>query len=296
MGGQPVDDLLRHERGERLLRRGLLDDGRMEPLELVDQPRAPVAAGHPPEQLRHLPVDRLLRGAELGGHLLVPEAAAHHVEDPAIVLVGVLPAGQPLRDRRIDDAAARVDLADRPHQLVALRDPVLQEVREPPVPAAEQRERVLLVVVRGEHHDAGVGVVVADRVGAVDPLELERRRHLDVGDDHVGDVLTGGDQERRGVLGDPHDLDAVVGLEERAHTLAHQHVVLAQHHPDRHPPWDPPCTMRACCAWSSRRITTSCARGPSPCCRRSATSTSWRPPSRSTSCWARSRRRRRTRC
>ena len=48
MGGEPVGDLLRHERRERLLRRGLLDDGRMQPLELVDQ----AGARRPPPAIR----------------------------------------------------------------------------------------------------------------------------------------------------------------------------------------------------------------------------------------------------
>ena len=123
---------------------------------------------------------------------------------------------------------------DRTHELVALRDPVLQEVGEAAVALPEQRDGVLGVVVRGEDHHAGVGVLLPDRVRAVDPLELERRRHLDVGDDDVGHVFAGRRHERRRVRGDADHLDVVVGVEQRANTLADQHVVLAEHHPDRH--------------------------------------------------------------
>ena len=149
------------------------------------------AAGHPPEQVGDATVDRLLRRAERGRHLLVAEALGHHVEDLAVLLVGVLAAGQPFGDRRVDHAAPLVHLVDRAHELVALRDPVLQEVREAAVALPEQRDGVLRVVVRGQDHHAGVGVLLADRVRAVDPFELERRRHLDVGDDDVGHVLGG---------------------------------------------------------------------------------------------------------
>ena len=80
-------------------------------------------------------------------HLGVPLALAHHVEHPAVILICVRPAGQPFGDRRVDDAAARVHLVDRADELVALRDPILQEVREAAVTATQQREGVLLVVV-----------------------------------------------------------------------------------------------------------------------------------------------------
>ena len=135
---------------------------------------------------------------------------------------------------RVHRAAAGVHLADRADELVALGDPVLQQVRQSAVALAEQRERVLLVVVGREHHDAGVGMLVADRVRAVDPLQLERGRHLDVGHHHVGRVLGGGGQQAGRVLGDPDDLDVVVGIEQRPHALAHEDVVLSQHDCDAH--------------------------------------------------------------
>ena len=116
-------------------------------------------------------------------------------------------------------------------------------------PLAEQRDRVLLVVVRGQHHDAGVRMAFADRVRAIDPLELERGRHLDVRDDDVGHVFGRGLQQRRRVCGHADDLDVVVGVEERPDALADQDVVLAQDHSDAHAaypvPSRPPCTIRA---------------------------------------------------
>ena len=113
--GEPVGDLRRHERPERLGLRALLDHGGVQLLQPVDGGGA-VAAGDPSEQLGDAAVDGLLGGAELAGHLLVPQAAAHHVEDPPVVLVGVSAPREPLGDRRVDDAAAGVDLADRPRR------------------------------------------------------------------------------------------------------------------------------------------------------------------------------------
>ena len=125
-------------------------------------------------------------------------------------------------------------LADRAGELVALRDPVLEQVGEPAVALAEQRDRVLLVIVCRQHHDTRVRVSLADRVGAVDPLELEGGRHLDVGHDDVGAVLRRRREEGRRVLRDPHDLDVVVGVQQRPDALTHEDVVLPEHHSDRH--------------------------------------------------------------
>ena len=99
---------------------------------------------------------------------------------------------------------------------------------------AEKGDRVLLVVVSREHDDAGLGMPLADRVRAVDPLELERRRHLDVGHHDVGGVLGSRGEQGRRVLGDADDLDVLVGVQQGPHAFAHEHVVFAEHHPDRH--------------------------------------------------------------
>ncbi len=247
--GQTVGQLLRHERRQGLARRGLFDDGGVQPLELVEHAGAGAVSGHPPEQAGHLRVDRLLRGPERCGDLRVAHALGHHVQQLALTIGGVVTPGQPFSDHRIDGAAAGVDLADRARELVALRDPVLQQVRQAAVPTAQQRQGVRLVVVGRQHHDAGVRVRRADRMRAVDPLQLERRRHLDVRHDHVRHVLGGGRQQRRRVDRDPHHLDVVVGVQQRPNTLAHEHVVLAKHDPDAHPwlpraGW-PACTIRA---------------------------------------------------
>jgi hypothetical protein len=210
--------------------------GRVQALHLVDRLRAPrLRLGrHTSEQLGHLAVDRLLGGAESGRHLFVAETFRHHVQDRAILVGRVVPAGEPCGDGGVDRAAARVHLADRARQLVALGDVVLQQIRQTAVAAAEQGQGVGFVVVRGQDHDAGVRMLRSDRVRAVDALQLERGGHLDVGHHDVGLVLLGCGEQRRGVLGHPHDLDVVIRVQERAHAFAYQHVVLTQDDPDAH--------------------------------------------------------------
>jgi hypothetical protein len=184
------------------------------------------------------------------------------------VLGGLAPARQAFGDRGVDRAPARRDLADRADELVALRDPVLQQVGEPALALAEERDRVRLVVVGREHDDARRRMLLADRVRAVDPLELEVRGHLDVVTDDVGNVLGRGREERRGVLGHADDLDVVVGVQECPNALADEDVVLAEDDPDAHATClSDDGTMRAWCGWSSRRITTSSGRGPRHCSR-----------------------------
>src|SRR6185312_2788893 len=115
-------------------------------------------------------------------------------------------------------------------------------------------------------------------------------------DDDVRDVLVRRRHQCRRVGRDAYDLDVVVGVQERADTLADQHVVLAEHHPDRHVATRSPCTMRPCCASCSPRITTLCGRAPRRCCTKPRTSTSSAPPPPTTSCSPRSSTRPPTRC
>src|SRR6266545_1449981 len=183
---------------------------------------------------------------------------------PAVAARGLAPTRKPLGDDRINRRPSVGNLPDGSDQLVALCDPILQQVGQPALALAEEGDGVGLVVVGGEHDDAGLGMLGPDLVGAVDPLELEVRRHLDVG--HAD------------------DLDVLEGVEQGSHTLTDQDVVLAQHDPDAHAarPYDA-CTIPAWYAWSSPRITTWFARGPRRSSRPPGRSTSsrWPPPTRS---------------
>src|SRR5687767_9680370 len=74
----------------------------------------------------------------------------------------------------------------------------------------------------------------ADLVGGLDPLELEQRRHLDIGDHHVRPVLVGGGDQGWGVVGHADHLDVVLRLEQGPDALPDQDVVVPQYHPDAH--------------------------------------------------------------
>ena len=200
---QPVGQLLRHERRERLARRGLLHHGGVQALELVDEARAAGAvAGHPLEQPGHLRVDGLLRGAE--GRRRSPRTPGPSPSCPAAparaprrrpVPTGarrsrgstVLPPAWTSRIARASSSPCAIrsfsryasPLCPRPSSAIAYSSSSCAESTTTPVS----------------------GMAFADRVGAVDPLELERRRHLDVRHDDVGHVLGGGRQERRRVRG-----------------------------------------------------------------------------------------------
>src|SRR3989442_1132796 len=75
--------------------------------------------------------------------------------------------------------------------------------------AAQQGQRVGLVVMGRKDDHARAGEAATDLVGAVDALELEVRGHLDVRDHHVWPVLVGGGHQRGRVVRHAHDLDAV---------------------------------------------------------------------------------------
>jgi len=95
----------------------------------------------------------------------------------------------------------------------ALGDAILQEVGKATVASAQERQRVRLVVVSRQDDDPGIGVHGSDGVSAVDPLELERRGHLDVGDDDVGEVFLRGLQQCGRVGRHADHIDVIVGVE-----------------------------------------------------------------------------------
>ena len=116
-------------------------------------------------------------------------------------------ADQRADDHRVEHRAAGGDLADRPAELVALGDAVLEQVGVAGGALRQQRHGVVGVVVLAEDDDAGARMDLADLLDGVDALTLEVRRHPDVGHDDVGVQLGGAGDERVVVLGDADDLD-----------------------------------------------------------------------------------------
>ena len=139
---------------------------------------------------------------------------------------------QRLDDLRVDHRAAGRHLAHRAGELVALADPVLEQVRVPGGAVAQQGDGVVGVVVLREHHHAGARVALAQRLGRVDALALEARRHPDVGDQHLRRGRLGSRDQAVVVVGGPDDVEVGLEREQRAHPLADDHVVVGEEHGD----------------------------------------------------------------
>src|SRR5260370_2367378 len=66
----------------------------------------------------------------------------------------------------------------------------------------------------------------------MDPLALERRRHTDVGDDHVGRELLRARDQLVIIAGRADNIDVSRHAQERAQPLAHDQAVVGQQHAD----------------------------------------------------------------
>ena len=137
-----------------------------------------------------------------------------------------------LDDLRVDHRPAGRDLADGPRELVALGHAVLEEVGVPGRALAEQRDRVVGVVVLREHHHPGARVALPQLLGRVDALLLEARRHPDVGDEHLGRQRLGAGEEAVVVVGGADHLEVGLEREDRPHAFPDDHVVVGEEHRD----------------------------------------------------------------
>ena len=168
-----------------------------------------------------MPGDRL-DGATAGDHL------------EQFVVVRAEPAGpsdrvdQGRHDHGIEHRTARRHLADRPGELVALGNAVLQQVCVARGTFGEQRHRVVGVVVLAEDDDAGAGVALADLLAGIDALGLEVRRHADVTHDDVGMGFARTGDERVVVLGDADHLDVGVALQHGTHAGTDDRAVVGE--------------------------------------------------------------------
>ncbi len=137
-----------------------------------------------------------------------------------------------LDDLRVEHRSTRRDLAHGACELVALGDPVLEEVCVPRGSVGEQGDRVVGVVVLREDDDSGARVPLAELLGGVDALLLEARWHADIGHEHLGSGGLGTGDQGVVVVGRTHHFDVVLEPEERAHPLPHDDVVIGQEHGD----------------------------------------------------------------
>ena len=136
-------------------------------------------------------------------------------------------------DGGVERGAAGRHRPDGVDELVALGNVVLQEVAVAGRPLGQQRHRVLGVVVLRQDHDPGARVALAHLLGRVDAFAVERRRHADVGHEHVGLGRARPGDSPVEVCGDADHGEVRVPLDEGAHALAHDEVVVGQKDTDR---------------------------------------------------------------
>jgi hypothetical protein len=130
----------------------------------------------------------------------------------------------------VQRAAAGGDAPDRLQERLDVAHAFLEQVAHALGLRADELERVLLLVVLGKHEHAGLRTLLAQLERRAQPVVAMIRRHLHIGDDHVGLVGKRLAQEGLGVAGLPDDLEARLGKQARD-PLAHEHVVLAEQHP-----------------------------------------------------------------
>ena len=142
---------------------------------------------------------------------------------------------QRLDDLGVEHRPAGGDLAHGPGELVALGDPILQQVGVTGGAVAEERDDVFGVVELRQDDHAGAGVALAQLLGRVDALALERRGHADVGDQHLG-LRLGRARDQLVVVGRrAHDLEVGLERQHRPHPLADDHAVVRQEDRDAPP-------------------------------------------------------------
>ena len=141
---------------------------------------------------------------------------------------------QPLDHLRVEGRTTAGDLVQGAHQLVDLRDPLLQQVAQAGHAVLQQLEGVLLLDVLREDHDTDGGEVRADPLGRVDALGGERRGHPDVGEHRVRLELGHRLQQRLRVGERLDQVDLVELGHQRRHALAHEVVVVREHNPQGH--------------------------------------------------------------
>ena len=95
----------------------------------------------------------------------ISSRASSSASRPPVRRTGLISA---LTIDRIEHRPAGGHLADRPGQLVALGDAVLQQVGVAGGALRQQRDRVVGIVVLAEDHDAGAGMALADQLAGVD--------------------------------------------------------------------------------------------------------------------------------
>src|SRR5437764_244913 len=142
---------------------------------------------------------------------------------------------QHLHDLRIDHGLAGNHRLDRRHQLAAVMDALLQQIRPAGGASLEERKWIVRVGVLAEHHNANLWMGLAESVCNQDALVVRGWRHADVGDHGVGPLLLHGGKQSRAVLAGPCHLDLRRARENQFYGLAYQVRVFCNNHADGSP-------------------------------------------------------------
>ncbi len=122
----------------------------------------------------------------------------------------------------------------RRSEFARIGDPFLQEIGPAARACFEQSQRVLRFDVLTEDDHADLRVGVTDDVGCPDPFVGLGRRHADVGDHDIGEMLVNCRQQLVVVGTAGHDVQVVVERQDRTDALSHEEAVFGDHHSQCH--------------------------------------------------------------
>src|SRR5271165_5128423 len=135
-------------------------------------------------------------------------------------------------DLGVERGASSSDACDRIDEGLHVTHALLQQVADSLGAITDELERIALVIELREQQHAGVRTLTSYLNGRPQTVVAVTRRHVDVGDDDRGLVGKALAQKIRGVAGLSGDLEP--GLDEQpGNPLAQQHVILADHDPQR---------------------------------------------------------------
>src|SRR4051812_4686088 len=204
------------------------------------------------EDAGHVLLDRRLGDHQMVGDAAVRHALRHHRQDVALPWTEAVQrparaaAQHPPDDLGIERAAAGGDTGDRIGERLDVADALLEQVPDAVGALADELERVLGLVVVGEHEHAGLRALTSQLDGRAEPVIRIARWHLDVDEGDVGPVGERFAEKVLGVAGARRDLET--GVSEQARDpFSQQYIVLADDHTQRagHTTTVLPCPSRA---------------------------------------------------
>ena len=132
----------------------------------------------------------------------------------------------------VERGAAGGDPVDRVDEDLQLPHTLLEQVPDALGVLGDQLLRVVLLVILREHEDSNVGLLALELERGAQPVVLVVRRHPDVDHRDIGAVGERPAEEVVGIVGLRDHIQTSL-RQQASDTLAHQHVVLADHDAQR---------------------------------------------------------------